>query len=361
MLGQQRAGRSTKTRRASRRWAACRCTRSRPRCRTSPPAGCSSHDEVARLQPGQRRPGRDGAGRGGEHLAARRWRRAARRWRRPAAGQRLRRRRTHAGSPVARRAARAVQPAARLRPGRRTRWPPNRADYQVLALLLLQGETQRLGAERRHRGPRCLPGAAGAALPRRGERAGAGHRRAEAARRRCSPTRPAAPMPPTNWAWRWPSSTCALGLPGCFMADPAIPVTDKGGHLDANGYRWLGAPVRQGHAPRADPRRGLAPAAPGDAMPARADRAGRASHVPAPPLAWGQPFAGHRPIDVADRGFTVVDAEGIVPVVGVHADRAGSARTRPGPPAGGETMLRYADQPPWRHGLPARQRPDAGR
>ena len=33
----------------------------------------------------------------------------------------------------------------------------------------------------------------------------------------------------------------ALEIPGIYLAAPAYPVTSKGGHLDANGYRWLGA------------------------------------------------------------------------------------------------------------------------
>jgi hypothetical protein len=70
-------------------------------------------------------------------------------------------------------------------------------------------------------------------------------------------------------------------------------------------------------------------------------------HVPAPPLAWGRPFAGHRPIDVADRGFSVVDPEGIVPVVGVHLTAPDQVELALARPPVGETMLRYADQ---RHG-----------
>ncbi|HDW3814560.1 TPA: hypothetical protein RMS01_005669, partial [Klebsiella pneumoniae] len=29
-------------------------------------------------------------------------------------------------------------------------------------------------------------------------------------------------------------------VPGCWMATPVYPVTDKNGHLDPNGYRWAG-------------------------------------------------------------------------------------------------------------------------
>ncbi len=37
---------------------------------------------------------------------------------------------------------------------------------------------------------------------------------------------------------QWEAS---VEIPGLFLAAPCYPVTDKGGHLDANGYRWLGA------------------------------------------------------------------------------------------------------------------------
>jgi hypothetical protein len=30
------------------------------------------------------------------------------------------------------------------------------------------------------------------------------------------------------------------GHPGWYLAAPAYPVTDKGGHFDPNGSRWLG-------------------------------------------------------------------------------------------------------------------------
>jgi hypothetical protein len=95
----------------------------------------------------------------------------------------------------------------------------------------------------------------------------------------------------------------ALGLPGCFMVGPAYPVTDKGGHLDANGYRWLGAQFGKvmhrvltlGEAWR--PLHPVATTVRGRDVLVR-------FAVPVPPLAWGEPFAGHRPVEVADRGFT---------------------------------------------------------
>ncbi|MBL1963817.1 hypothetical protein ELE51_29100, partial [Klebsiella pneumoniae] len=53
----------------------------------------------------------------------------------------------------------------------------------------------------------------------------------------------------TSGSWTRDSTNMSIGeaqLDICaadanvMMASPAYAVTDKGGHLDANGYRWLG-------------------------------------------------------------------------------------------------------------------------
>jgi hypothetical protein len=138
----------------------------------------------------------------------------------------------------------------------------------------------------------------------------------------------------------------ALGLPGCFMVGPVYPVTDKGGHLDANGYRWLGAQFGKamhrvltlGEAWR-------------PLYPLLAVQRGREVlvrfAVPVPPLAWGRPFAGHRAIDVADRGFTLTDAEGAVPVRDAVLTGPDAVALSLDRPPRGPATLRYADR---RHG-----------
>ncbi len=138
----------------------------------------------------------------------------------------------------------------------------------------------------------------------------------------------------------------ALDLPGCFMAGPVYPVTDKGGHLDANGYRWLGAQFGKvmhrvltlGEAWR--PLHPIAATLHGPVVLAR-------FAVPVPPLAWGRPFAGHLAVAVADRGFTVTDADGIVPVQDVALAGADLVAVTLGRPPRGTATLRYADR---RHG-----------
>jgi len=139
----------------------------------------------------------------------------------------------------------------------------------------------------------------------------------------------------------------ALERDGVFLAAPVYPVTDKGGHLDANGYRWLGAQfgkVMHRVLALGEDWRPL--------YPLRAWLEGSAVlaefHVPRPPLAWGRPFQGHRRRELPDKGFTVLDTRGVVPLAGVEL--AGPARVairlRRRPEGG--AVLRYADRS--RHG-----------
>ena len=135
----------------------------------------------------------------------------------------------------------------------------------------------------------------------------------------------------------------ALGLPGCFMAGPAYPVTDKGGHLDANGYRWLGAQFgKVMHRVLTlgedwQPLHPLGAVLDGEMVQAR-------FAVPVPPLAWGRPFAAHRQVDPADRGFTVINAEGVIPVQQVALTGPDSLTIALARPPRGPVRLRYADR-----------------
>lgn len=138
----------------------------------------------------------------------------------------------------------------------------------------------------------------------------------------------------------------AVGLPGCFMAGPVYPVTDKGGHLDANGYRWLGAQfgkVMHRVLTLGEAWRPLHPVA----STQRGQQVLVRFAVPVPPLVWGRPFAGHQPVEVADRGFTVTDAEGVVPVQAVALTGPDLVCLTLDRPSRGPASLRYADR---RHG-----------
>ena len=136
----------------------------------------------------------------------------------------------------------------------------------------------------------------------------------------------------------------ALERPGVFLAAPAYPYPESGGHLDANGYRWLGAQfgkvlhrvVTQGAAWR--PLHPLAAGLQGGVVRIR-------FHVPQPPLAWGRPFVGLERRDVADRGFTLMDSAGPVPLTAVELDGVDAVRLHPArPPQPGPLLLRYASR-----------------
>ena len=133
-----------------------------------------------------------------------------------------------------------------------------------------------------------------------------------------------------------------LGLehPRVFLVGPVYPVTAKGGHLDANGYRWLGAyfgramwkvltlgedwkplhPIRVEHSET---------------------RIRIAFHVPVPPLRWGRPYLGHTEFVLPNGGFTVWDSDGEVRITGVELG-ATSVLITLGRPPGQAAELRYA-------------------
>ena len=102
-----------------------------------------------------------------------------------------------------------------------------------------------------------------------------------------------------------------------FMVGPTYPVTDEGGHLDANGSRWFGALT--GKVLERVLVRGLEwePLA-----PLWIEQVGRTvylgMHVPAPPLAFDLPYALSAAVDFPDKGFRVEDGAGFVPISSVE-------------------------------------------
>ena len=135
--------------------------------------------------------------------------------------------------------------------------------------------------------------------------------------------------------------------PGCFLVGPVYPVpTRASGHLHADGYRWLGAQfgmVMQRVLTRGRGWRALQPlAAVQDGARLRVR-----FHVPAPPLAWGEPFVGVVRRGIADRGFTVRDDAGIVGISAVELDGADGVAIVLDRSPGADARLLYADR---RHG-----------
>ncbi len=139
----------------------------------------------------------------------------------------------------------------------------------------------------------------------------------------------------------------ALEIPGIFLAAPVYPVTDKGGHLDANGYRWLGAQfgkVMHHVLSRNLPWQPLHPTgATLDGLVATIR-----FHVPVAPLRFGQPMSGLRRMDVPQHGFAVLDDAGEIPLQQVAIagpDTVALTLTRPPGPG---ARIRYAGKT--RHG-----------
>ncbi len=133
----------------------------------------------------------------------------------------------------------------------------------------------------------------------------------------------------------------ALERPGCFMAAPSYPASDKGGHLDANGYRWLGRQFGKVLHAVLDRGEDWRPLHPGGVARV-ADSLRLTFHVPVPPLQWGRPFAGQVRQDVADRGFSIFDENGIVPIGGVDLDGPDGVRITLGRDLIGHASVRYA-------------------
>lgn len=108
-----------------------------------------------------------------------------------------------------------------------------------------------------------------------------------------------------------------LELPGVFLAAPSYPVSDKGGHLDANGYRWLGMQFGKVMHAVIDLGQRWRPL-----HPLEATRAGRQVtlrfHVPVPPLRFGACCAGRQLVRFDDGGFFVGDAAGEIALEGIR-------------------------------------------
>ncbi|HET9018219.1 MAG TPA: hypothetical protein VFN46_01470 [Acetobacteraceae bacterium] len=129
----------------------------------------------------------------------------------------------------------------------------------------------------------------------------------------------------------------------CFLVAPHYAVTGKGGHLDANGYRWLGqqfGKVMHRVLTLGEDWRPL--------HPLRAEMKGQevrvTFHVPVPPLSWGRPICGYGFADPQAGGFSVLDEAGSVPVTKVALDGPDRVRIVLGRETAGAVTLRYADQ-----------------
>ncbi len=129
--------------------------------------------------------------------------------------------------------------------------------------------------------------------------------------------------------------------PGWYLVGPVYPYTDKGVHLSANGYRWFGQMLGKVYHRVVVERKGWAPLS-----PRRATLDGRDVlidfHVPHPPLAFDQPYIGHRASDVKNKGFMLHDDQGEVPIAAVEIVADTIVRLRAGRDLAGQPHVSYA-------------------
>lgn len=101
--------------------------------------------------------------------------------------------------------------------------------------------------------------------------------------------------------------------PGWYLAAPNYPVTNVDGHLDSNGYRWLGQQMGKAAARVLVDGRRWRPLCPVSQTAAvvRGREILLDMHVPNPPLVWDLPYVVHTATDYApSRGFVSVDSAG---------------------------------------------------
>ena len=105
---------------------------------------------------------------------------------------------------------------------------------------------------------------------------------------------------------------------GWYLAAPSYPVTDKVGHLDANGCRWLACHVGRAMHHVMTLRRGWRPTSPLSVV-ARGRTVLATFHTPSGTGLQFQPmYYGSAPSMLDNRGFTVFDDGGAVKVVDVQ-------------------------------------------
>ncbi|HBR3201862.1 TPA: hypothetical protein R7G65_002387 [Klebsiella pneumoniae] len=156
----------------------------------------------------------------------------------------------------------------------------------------------------------------------------------------------------TSGSWTRDSTNMSIGeaqLDICaadanvMMASPAYAVTDKGGHLDANDYRWLGMQFGKVLHRAIDRRQNWRPLQPlsvtlsGTLL--RADFL-----VWSPPLQFRSCYVGSSPTTYAAKGFRVTDDAGDVPVTRVDIVADTVVDITLGRETTGDVYLWYASQ-----------------
>lgn len=126
-----------------------------------------------------------------------------------------------------------------------------------------------------------------------------------------------------------------------YLAGPVYPYVDKGTHLSANGYRWFGQMLGKVYNQVVVEQRGWQPLS-----PRRATVEGREIlmdfHVPHPPLAFSEPYIGHKTQMIENYGFVITDDQGKVPVESIKVVADTVLRLVVGQDLVGTPTIRYA-------------------
>lgn len=101
-----------------------------------------------------------------------------------------------------------------------------------------------------------------------------------------------------------------------YMATPVYPYTDKGGHLDSNGYRWLGVQLGKVLHRVVTLGQGWKPLSP-RRVTVHKKEVLLDFHVPCPPLVFDTPYVALAANNYTDKGFRVIDSIGVVPLTSV--------------------------------------------
>lgn len=133
--------------------------------------------------------------------------------------------------------------------------------------------------------------------------------------------------------------------PNWHLACPVYPVVDKGGHLDPNGSRWIGAQlgkVLHRVLVLGQRWRPLCPVK----ITSRAREILVEFHVPQPPLVFDAGYVSNTATLFTNKGFTVLNSSNVavtIASVEIVADAVVKITLAADPPAGGVTV-RYAGQ-----------------
>ncbi len=105
--------------------------------------------------------------------------------------------------------------------------------------------------------------------------------------------------------------------PNWYLAAPYYPYTDKGAHMDPNGYRWLGHQLGKVFHRVVTLGQDWKPLS-----PTRVTVSGTEVlidfHVPCPPLVWDKPYVSLVATDYKDKGFRVKDNFGVISIQSVE-------------------------------------------